>query len=33
MLRKLIQKKCTTYILGGELKLATEAIVGAETSK
>ena len=29
--RKLIQKKCTTYILGGELKLATEAIVGAET--
>jgi len=28
---KLIQKKCTTYILGGELKLATEAIVGAET--
>ena len=28
--RKLIQKKCT-YILGGELKLATEAIVGAET--
>ena len=29
--RKLIKKKCTTYILGGELKLATEAIVGAET--
>lgn len=29
--RKLIQKKCTTYILGGELKLATEAIVGSET--
>lgn len=29
--RKLIKKKCTTYILGGELKLATESIVGAET--
>ena len=29
--RKLIKKNCTTYILGGELKLATEAIVGAET--
>ena len=29
--RKLIQKKCTTYILGGEVKLATEAIVGSET--
>jgi len=29
--RKLIQKKCTTYILGGELKLTTEAIVGSET--
>ena len=29
--RKLIKRNCTTYILGGELKLATEAIVGAET--
>ena len=29
--RKLIKKNCTTYILGGELKLTTEAIVGAET--
>lgn len=29
--RKLIKKNCTTYILGGELKLATEAIVGVET--
>lgn len=29
--RKLIQKNCTTYILGGELKLTTEAIIGAET--
>lgn len=28
--RKLSKKNCTTYILGGELKLATEAIVGAE---
>lgn len=31
--RKLVKKGCTTYILGGELKLATEAIVGAETVK
>lgn len=29
--RKLLKKNCTTYILGGELKLTTEAIVGAET--
>ena len=29
--RKLIQKNCITYILGGELKLTTEAIVGAQT--
>ena len=29
--RKLIKKNCTTYILGGELKLTTEAIVGVET--
>ena len=29
--RKLIKRNCTTYILGGELKLATEAIVGSET--
>lgn len=28
--KKLIQKGCTTYILGGELKLITEAIVGVE---
>lgn len=28
--KKLIQKGCTTYILGGELKLTTEAIVGVE---
>ena len=28
---KLIQKNCITYILGGELKLTTEAIVGAQT--
>lgn len=31
--RNLIKKNCTTYILGGELKLSTEAIVGAETVK
>lgn len=31
--RSLIKKNCTTYILGGELKLSTEAIVGAETVK
>ena len=29
--RKLIKKKCTTYILGGEIKLLTEAIIGVET--
>lgn len=29
--KKLIQKNLTTYILGGELKLTTEAIVGVET--
>lgn len=29
--KKLIQKKLTTYILGGEVKLTTEAIVGVET--
>ena len=29
--RKLLKKNCTTYILGGEIKLSTEAIVGAET--
>lgn len=29
--KKLLQKKFTTYILGGELKLTTEAIVGVET--
>ena len=29
--RKLLKKNCTTYILGGELKLTTEAIVGVET--
>lgn len=28
--KKLIQKQCNVYIIGGELKLATEAIVGAE---
>ena len=28
--KKLIQKECRAYILGGELKLATEAIVGIE---
>ena len=28
--RKLSKKNCKTYILGGELKLTTEAIVGAE---
>lgn len=31
--RNLIKKNCTTYILGGELKLSTEAIVGTETVK
>lgn len=29
--KKLIQKNLKTYILGGELKLTTEAIVGVET--
>ena len=29
--RKLMKKKCTTYILGGEVKLLTEAIIGVET--
>ncbi|MBD7913535.1 DeoR/GlpR transcriptional regulator [Clostridium sp. Sa3CUN1] len=29
--RELLKKNCTTYILGGEIKLSTEAIVGAET--
>jgi len=28
--RKLIQKGCKAYVIGGELKLATEAIVGAD---
>lgn len=28
--KKLIQKKCNVYIVGGEIKLATEAIVGIE---
>ena len=28
--RKLIQKNCRTYILGGEIKFATEAIIGVE---
>ncbi|MGL4573133.1 MAG: DeoR/GlpR family DNA-binding transcription regulator [Clostridium sp.] len=28
--KKLIQKKCNVYIIGGELKLSTEAIVGIE---
>lgn len=28
--KKLIHKKCNVYILGGEIKLATEAIVGIE---
>lgn len=28
--KKLIQKGCRTYLIGGELKLATEALVGAE---
>ena len=31
--KKLIQRRLKTYILGGELKLTTEAIVGAETVK
>lgn len=29
--KKLIQRGCTTYILGGELKLTTEAVIGVET--
>ena len=29
--RKLVQKGCKTYMLGGELKLETEAVVGGET--
>ena len=28
--KKLIQKECKAYILGGELKLSTEAIIGVE---
>ncbi len=28
--KKLIQKKCKVYIIGGELKLSTEAIIGVE---
>ena len=28
--KKLIQKGCKAYVIGGELKLATEAIVGAD---
>lgn len=28
--KRLIEKGCTTYILGGELKLITEAIIGSE---
>ena len=28
--RKLIQKNCKTFILGGEIKLTTEAIIGVE---
>lgn len=28
--QKLVEHGCTTYILGGELKLSTEAIVGSE---
>lgn len=28
--RKLIQKGCKAYVIGGELKISTEAIVGAE---
>lgn len=28
--KKLIQKGCKTYIIGGEIKLSTEAIVGTE---
>lgn len=28
--RKLIQKNCKTFILGGEIKLITEAIIGVE---
>ena len=28
--RKLIQRGCKAYVIGGELKLSTEAIVGAE---
>lgn len=28
--KKLIQKGCRTYVIGGELKLSTEALVGAE---
>ncbi len=28
--KKLIQKGCKAYVIGGELKLSTEAIVGAE---
>ena len=28
--KKLVQKGCRAYVIGGELKLATEALVGAE---
>ena len=28
--KKLLQKKCNVYIIGGEIKLSTEAIVGIE---
>lgn len=31
--KKLIEKGCTVYILGGELKLSTEAIIGVEAIK